>query len=46
MHGWLTNGILPAIAVTAGVAIFLACCLGCRACGCKKEDPIFRRHDG
>ena len=39
MYGWLTNGIPPVIVVTAGIAIFLACCLGCRGCRCAKEGP-------
>ena len=45
MDTWITNGTLPASLVTAGIAIFLICCLGCRTCRCNKEDPIFRRHD-
>ena len=45
MSVWLANGVVPAILVTAGVAIFLICCLGCQQCGCNKEDPVFRRRD-
>ena len=45
MQGWLTNGVLPAIVVTAGIGIFVTCCLGCARCRCNKEDPIFRRHE-
>jgi len=45
MFAWISNGVIPAIFVTAGIAIFLICCLGCRQCRHNGEDPVFRRRD-
>jgi hypothetical protein len=38
----MTNGNVIAVIVTAGVAAFLACCLGCSKCPCRDKDDIFR----
>jgi hypothetical protein len=36
------EGIL-AVVVTAAVAVFLICCLGCSNCSCRDKDDLFRR---
>jgi hypothetical protein len=47
MHGFLhwfaANGIVCAVVVTAGVAVFLVCTLGCSNCPCRDKDDLFRR---
>jgi hypothetical protein len=43
---WLnTSGSLVALVVTAGVAVLLACCLGCAKCPCREKDDLFRRRE-
>jgi hypothetical protein len=32
-----------AVLVTVGVALFLACCLGCSTCPSRDKDDLFRR---
>jgi hypothetical protein len=45
IHWFATNGTVLAIVVTVGVAVLLACCLGCSNCGCREKDDIFRRRE-
>jgi hypothetical protein len=37
------NDYLPAILVTAGVAVLIACAVGCVSAPCEEDDDIFRR---
>jgi hypothetical protein len=41
----MASGSLPALVVTAGVAVLLVCCLGCAKCPCREKDDLFRRHE-
>ncbi len=45
IHWFATNASVIAILVTAGVAVLLACCLGCSNCGCREKDELFRRRE-
>jgi hypothetical protein len=50
MHGFLhwfaANGIVCAVVVTVGVAVFLACSLGCcTSCPKREKDDLFRRRE-
>lgn len=45
MHWLGVNGNMLAILITAGVAVLLACCLGCSNCGCREKDDLFKRHE-
>jgi len=40
-----THASLVAAVVTAGVALLLACCLGCSNCSKKDKDDLFSRHE-
>ncbi|MGA2206474.1 MAG: hypothetical protein ABSG10_07060 [Terracidiphilus sp.] len=43
---WLgINGNILAVLVTAGVAVFVACCLKCTNCADRDKDDIFRHHE-
>ncbi|HTB98077.1 MAG TPA: hypothetical protein VK716_13780 [Terracidiphilus sp.] len=44
-HWLAANGNLMAILVTVGVAVLLACCLGCTRCPCREKDEIFNRRE-
>jgi hypothetical protein len=44
-HWLLANGTLLAIIIAVGVAILLACCLGCSHCPCKEKDELFKRRE-
>jgi hypothetical protein len=41
----MSSGSLLALVVTVGVAVLLACCLGCAKCPCREKDEIFRRRE-
>jgi hypothetical protein len=41
----MTNENAIAVAITAGVALFLVCCLGCTGCPCREKDELFRRRE-
>jgi len=45
IHWMATNGSVLAGIVTAGVAVLLACCLGCSNCSCRDKDDLFSRHE-
>ena len=45
VHWFATNGSLPAVLVTVGVAILLVCCVGCTNCPCRSKDDLFRHHE-
>ena len=45
IHWFAANASVIAILVTAGVAVLLACCLGCSNCGCREKDELFRRRE-
>lgn len=38
------DGLIPAILITAGVALLLGCCLGCSCGPCKDKDDLFHPH--
>lgn len=38
------DGLIPAILITAGVALLLGCCLGCSCGPCKEKDDLFHPH--
>jgi hypothetical protein len=38
----ISSGSLLALAVTAGVAVLMVCCLGCAKCPCREKDNLFR----
>jgi heme/copper-type cytochrome/quinol oxidase subunit 2 len=45
IHWITTNSTLLAIIVTVGVAVLLACCMGCSNCPAREKDDLFRRRD-
>jgi hypothetical protein len=44
IHWFAANGNVLAMVVTVGVAVLLACCLGCSNCSCRDKDDLFRHH--
>jgi hypothetical protein len=45
MWHWMgINASVLAVLVTAGVAVFLVCCLKCSDCGSQEKDEFFNRH--
>jgi hypothetical protein len=44
-HWLMTSGSLIPLVVTAGIAVLLACCLGCSKCPCREKDDIFSRRE-
>jgi len=46
MMQWLAiHGSVLAVLITAGVAVFLVCCLECSNCSCREKDDLFHRHE-
>jgi hypothetical protein len=49
MHGFIhwfaAHETILAVAITAGVAILLFCCLECSRCPCREKDELFNRHE-
>ncbi|HEY1646778.1 MAG TPA: hypothetical protein VGF96_02255 [Terracidiphilus sp.] len=45
MHWLGVNGNVLAVLITVGVAVLLACCLGCSNCGCREKDDLFNRRE-
>ena len=46
MTHWIAmNAGVLAVVVTAGVAIFLVCCLECSDCSGREKDELFHRHE-
>jgi len=44
IHWFAVDGNALAVLVTAGVALFLICCLECSDCSSREKDDLFRRH--
>ena len=43
---WIeANGIIFAVLVTVGVAVFVFCCLGCTKFSGRDKDDIFHHHE-
>ena len=45
IHWFAAHAILFTILVTAGIALLIACCIGCSNCSRAKKDDIFTRHE-
>jgi hypothetical protein len=42
LHWFVANENALAAMVTAGVGVFLVCCLGCSQCSRRDKDDLFR----
>jgi hypothetical protein len=45
VHWFFINAGVLAVLVTAGVAIFLVCCLKCSDCSSPEKDEFFHHHE-
>ena len=44
-HWIAANGGVLAVLVTVGVAVLIACSLGCTKCDRREKDDLFTRHE-